>query len=50
MENLVYGIMIIHKNSGKMKIIERELIMDINELKKLLEKNQREILDLWRSL
>lgn len=38
--------MIIHKNSGKRK---RD-IMDINELKRLLEKNQTEILDLWRSL
>lgn len=24
--------------------------MDINELKRILEKNQKEILDLWRSL
>ena len=38
--------MIIHKNSGKRK----RNIMDKNELKRLLEKNQTEILDLWRSL
>lgn len=31
-------------------IIRKRDTMDINELKKILEKNQKEILDLWRSL
>ena len=38
--------MIIHKNSGKRKRNN----MDINEIKRILEKNQNEILELWRSL
>ena len=38
--------MIIHKVVEKRKKDN----MDINELKRMLEKNQTEILDLWRSL
>lgn len=39
--------MIIHKSSGNNR---KRDTMDINELKRVLEKNQKEILDLWRSL
>ena len=40
--------MIIHRNSGKIK--RKSDNMDINELKRILEKNKNEILELWRSL
>lgn len=31
-------------------VIRKRDTMDINELKRILEKNKNEILDLWRSL